>query len=155
MTTRRLGVIGQSYGGYTVNALITQTNRFKAAVSSASISDLPSLYLSKYVAADPEDQEGINRIGGTLWKYPERYVKNSPIFHLNRVQTPLLLVHGTKDEVVPVEQAEEMYQGLAKLGKEVELAEYPGAGHNVAHGTPEQQMDFEQRIFKWFERHLK
>lgn len=153
----RLGVAGHSYGGYTTLALIAQTNRFKAAVWSAGISDLVSYYGSKMsesgtseAVAWAEDSQG--SMGGSPWEYRERYIENSPIFYLDRIQTPLLLLHGDLDPV-PASQADEVFIGLRRLGKEVEYAKYAGEGHGFI--LYANQVDYWKRLIAWLDNHLK
>jgi dipeptidyl aminopeptidase/acylaminoacyl peptidase len=150
----KMGVIGQSYGGYTVNALICQTNRFKAAVSVDGISDLLHVYLGKSVYGTAW-AEGQGRMGGTLWQYPDRYIANSPLYHYDRVDTPLLLVHGERDLVVPSEESERMYRALVRLDKTVELAMYPDSDHSYFYWREPQLRDFLNRVIGWFDRYLK
>jgi acylaminoacyl-peptidase len=141
--------MGHSIGGYTVNVLITGTGRFRAAVSSAGISDWATFFLDRHRVMN-WGEEGMT----PPWRDPERYVKDSPLYHLDRVTTPLLLLHGTADTAVPVGQSEAMYQGLAFLGKEVVLVEYPGAGHVLTEPTA-LKGDRDRRINAWFDEHLK
>ena len=152
----RLGVIGHSYGGYTVNVLITQTTRFKAAVASASISNLISGYLM-----EPDTglstgwyETGGGGMGGTLWEFPQRYIDGSPIFHLDKVETPLLLIHGDQD-FVPFDQAKEMFMGLARLEKEVVLLKYKEADHWHGFWSNEKLADYWERVLNWFDEYLK
>lgn len=118
---KRLGVMGHSYGGYCVNALITQTPRFAAAVSSAPIGNLISFYGHLTEEGDSQwmhwVEKGPGKIGGSLWEFRDRYIENSPIFFLDKVETPLLLVVGALDGVPAVPQAGEMFSGLRRLGK--------------------------------------
>jgi dipeptidyl aminopeptidase/acylaminoacyl peptidase len=154
---QRLGVMGHSYGGYGVLSLTVQTKRFKAAVSSAGFGDLIAFYgeMSKdgvaYGAGVIEQRQG--QLGGTPWQYRERYIENSPVSYLDRVETPLLILHGSDDTVVAPFLSDEVFVGLRRLGKEVEYANYEAEGHVVLGHT--NFMDYCQRIIDWFDNHLK
>lgn len=158
----RIGVIGQSYGGYSVNVLITQTKRFKAAVSMASISDLINQYgafggRERYTKNEPGlsadwAEGGQGRMGVPLWEDRLQYIENSPIFYLDKVETPLLLIHGDLD-FISMSQPEEMYSGLKRLNKTVEFARYWGEGHVFS--KPANIRDSWHRIVAWFEKYLK
>jgi dipeptidyl aminopeptidase/acylaminoacyl peptidase len=154
----RVGVMGDSFGGYSTLALITRTTRFRAAVASSGIADLVSCY-------GHMDQDGTAfgvsfcetgqpSLGGPPWSFPERYVENSPVFHLDRVSTPLLLVHGALDTTVPPSQSEEIFVGLRRLGREVTYVRYEGEGHVPKEWSAANAADYVNRILEWFERHL-
>ena len=149
----RLGVIGHSFGGYTVNVLITQTTRFKAAVAAASIGNLISGYLSSGLSVGWHET-GQAGMGGSLWEFPQRYIDGSPVFHLDKVETPLLLIHGDQD-FIPFEQAQEMFMGLANLQKEVVLLKYKEADHWHGFWSNEKLADYWERVLKWFDEYLK
>jgi dipeptidyl aminopeptidase/acylaminoacyl peptidase len=87
--------------------------------------------------------------------YPNKYIENSPLFYLDRVQTPLLLVHGAEDSVVPSFLADEIFVGLRRAGKEVEYAKYEGEGHWEGAWGHINQVDYLNRIIDWFDKHLK
>ncbi len=158
----RLGAIGQSYGGYTVNALITQTGIFQAAAALAGISDLISNYgvfdaryrytggASSFFSSWSEGGQG--RMGTPPWNDRMRWVENSPVFYLDRITTPLLLIHGDLD-FVAIQQAEEMFSGLKRLGKEAEFVRYFGEGHVLS--KPVNIRDSWHRVAAWFDRYLK
>jgi dipeptidyl aminopeptidase/acylaminoacyl peptidase len=148
----RIGIFGNSFGGYIVNATVTQTSRFKAAVAFAGIADLTAYYLSDE-GFFGWTESGMGRMQGTLWQYPQRYVANSPIFHLDTVQTPLLLFYGDKDLTAP-EQARAMYLGLVRLGKEAMLVGYRDGAHNWDRLSREQRDDFWERTLRWFDDHF-
>jgi dipeptidyl aminopeptidase/acylaminoacyl peptidase len=152
----RLGVIGQSYGGYTTISVVVQTNRFRAAVMCAGLGDL----FSYYGALDETGGDGTSwseagqgLMGGTPWEQRQRYFENSPIFLLDRVTTPLLIIHGNKDRAVPIEQANEVFVGLRRLGREVEFRQYVGEEH-VPEGR-ENLIDFWNAVLHWFDKYVK
>ena len=153
----RIGVLGQSYGGYSVMSLLVLTSRFKAAVAVDGFADLLGAYGqlnadgTAYAASREQGQE---QMGGTPWQYRDRYVENSPIFYLDRVETPLLLVHGTDDEWVHPSLSDEVFVGLRRLGREVTYAKYPGEGHTPDIWTAKDQLDVSNRILDWFARYL-
>ncbi len=126
----RLGVMGHSYGGYSTLALIVQTNRFKAAVMADGYGDLIGSYGqmakdgSAYGIGIQEHAQGL--MGGSPWQYRDRYLQNSPIFYLDRLETPLLIVHGGSDTTVAPFLGDQIFVGLRRLGKEVEYAKYEG-----------------------------
>ncbi len=157
-----IGVIGQSYGGYTVNVLITQTKRFKAAVALAGLSDLISNYgifdaRSRYSFGGASffsswSEGGQGRMGVPIWEDRLQWIENSPIFYLNKVTTPLLMLHGDLD-FVSLAQAEEVFSGLKRLEKQAELVRYFGEGHVLS--KPANIRDSWQRIVAWFDKYLK
>ena len=99
-------------------------------------------------------QEGQAKMGGSLWEFPERYIENSPIFFLDKVETPLLLVVGALD-VLAVPQAGEMFSGLRRLGKTAVLARYEGEGHaQVSTWRYPNVFDYWQRVLAWFDEHF-
>jgi dipeptidyl aminopeptidase/acylaminoacyl peptidase len=156
----RLFLMGQSFGGYATYGLITQTNRFKAAVALAGISNLISLYglfdaRLRYGKYPHEDlfaaallESAQLRMGNPPWKDLGRYIRNSPLFTVERVQTPLMIVQGDMD-YVPIQQGEEFFMSLYRLGKRAEFVRYWGEGHVLQ--SPANIKDMWQRIFSWFE----
>lgn len=150
---QRLGIMGHSFGGSGVNWLITQTTRFGAAVSAAGTCNLISSYgtLTEkgYNFYNPDDS-----MGGSLWEQKNRYIENSPIFDLDRVETPLLLIVGSKHKH-DVLQAEEMFSGLRRLNKKVVLANYLGQEHSPSGWSYTSRQDYWKRILAWFDEHLK
>jgi dipeptidyl aminopeptidase/acylaminoacyl peptidase len=153
----RLGVFGHSYGGYATLATIVQTNRFKAAVASAGPGDL----LSGYGELSPNgatfgvgwSETGQGLLGVPPWENLPRYAENSPITYLNRVTTPLLIVHGADDQTVPAWQTDAVFVGLRRLGKEVAYRKYAGEDH-VLQGY-ENIADQWLSTIAWFDRYLK
>jgi dipeptidyl aminopeptidase/acylaminoacyl peptidase len=152
----RVGVIGGSYGGYSALALLVQSHRFAAAVAVASPANLFSYYAQLPREGEPNVswlETGQGRMGGDPWELRSRYVENSPFFYLDRIKTPVLLVHGTADVAVPVMESDAVYVALWRLGKEVEYARYVGEGHGG--WSRINSLDYVQRTLAWFERYLK
>ena len=152
----RIGVTGQSNGGYGVLSLIVQTDRFKAAVDRMGTGNLISQYTqmsesgnSIYMATMPQ------RTGGSLWEKRDKFIENSPIFFFDRVHTPLLIIQGTEDRQVMAARSDEVFVSLRFLGKEVEYARYAGESHGVAEWTAANQVDYLNRVIAWFDLWLK
>lgn len=145
----RLVVTGQSYGGYMTNWIITQTNRFRAAVADGGISNLVSFAgTSLYHSLMESEFEGnIYDNFDLLWKCsPLNYVKN--------VKTPTLLLHGERDNEVPVSQAEELYVALRKLGVDSTLVQYIGEGHGWRPDLkPQNRYDVLTRTVDWLKKY--
>jgi dipeptidyl aminopeptidase/acylaminoacyl peptidase len=152
----RLGIVGFSYGGYSTLAVITQTSRFKAAVDYAGDGDL----ISTYLGFDPirGRSDGITfvegaAIGGPLWNHPLGYIENSPIMHLDRVHTPVLIVHGDGDQNVPVMMGDQVFVGLRRLGREVEYRRYIVENHALL--GRENRLDYWRAALRWFDTYVK
>lgn len=156
----RLFLMGQSYGGYSTYGLITQTRRFAAAAALAGFTDLASLYGTFDVRARYTDQahsdmtqarlleSGQLRMGSPPWRDIARYWRNSPISYVDRVETPLLIIHGDLD-FVPIEQAEAFFTGLYRQQKPAQFVRYWGEGHLF--NSPANICDMWFRIFAWFD----
>ena len=151
----RLGVLGHSYGGYSTLALIVQTNRFKAAVETDGMADLMAMYGEMSKAGEAYGtlaEHGQSLMGGTPWSHRDRYIENSPIFYLDAVQTPLLMVQGADDATVAAFLGDEIFVGLRRLGMTVAYAKYEGEGHVI--GTYANKLDVANRVIAWFEKYL-
>jgi len=140
----RLGVMGASYGGFMTNWIVTQTDRFKAASTAASISDIADLYYLSDAGEVTEEYFGLP------WEESALYEKYSPMTYVEAVKTPLLIQHGENDRRVPVQQAEKFYRALRKLGKTVEMDIYPRGGH--VNYEPRLEKAIMERNLEWFER---
>jgi dipeptidyl aminopeptidase/acylaminoacyl peptidase len=138
----RLGVLGASYGGFMTNWIVTQTTRFKAASSSASISDLTDLY---YLS---DSALVMDEYFGKPWENAMIYAQHSPITHVQRVETPLLIQHGENDPRVPLVSGRRFYEALKALGKTVEFDIFPRGGH--VQYQPVAQRASMQRNLDWF-----
>jgi len=153
----RLGVHGTSYGGYATALLITQTDRFKAAINVSGKVDMVSFYTDSPrlgVRNTHAPEKSQDRIGGTLWEFPERYLEHSAILRADRIKTPLLNITGDQDPNVPASQSREMYYAMRRLGKDVEWVRYVNGGHRPPNSAAE-SIDFEQRILAWYDKYLK
>lgn len=160
----RLGVMGHSLGGYSTYALVTYTQRFKVAVALAGPANLISLYGSfwpshRYDSYAHEDlffaalsESGGIRMGDTPWGDLWRYLRNSPLYYVERVRTPLMIIHGDID-FVPMQQGEEFFTALYRLGKKAKFVRYWGEGHVIS--SPANVQDMWQRIYGWLDEHLK
>jgi dipeptidyl aminopeptidase/acylaminoacyl peptidase len=144
----RLGVMGGSYGGFMTFWTITQTDRFKAAIGHAGISDWYSFF-------GQSDIPGLMEygFGGTPWTARESYERWSPIRYVDRVKTPIMITHGEQDRRVPIQQAEELYRSLKKRGVETVFVRYPREGHGIT--EPNHVIDLVHRQIEWFDKHLK
>jgi dipeptidyl aminopeptidase/acylaminoacyl peptidase len=155
----RVGVTGHSYGGYSTISLIAQSPRFRAAVMRAGMADLIGIYGqlepdgTNYGLAWAESGQG--RMGGSPWEVRDRYLENSPFFHLDRVKTPLLIIHGGSDDAVPSYLADQIFTGLRRLGKTVTYARYGGEAHWEGTWSQANQLDALTRSIAWFDRYLK
>jgi len=144
----RMGVTGGSYGGFMTNWIITQTPRFKAAVSAASVSNLVSFYSTSLY------QDLIHaEFGGFPWDNYDLLWQWSPLRYVKQAQTPTLFIHGEQDNDVHITQAEEMYMALRRRGVETVLVRYPREGHGLR--EPKHRVDALERTLAWFDRFLK
>ena len=155
----RLGIMGYGSGGYFTVGLITQTNRFKAAVSGGGFYNLTRIYgdLTKHGRSRGINWvEGKNQmdIGGSLWEKRQRYIDSSPLFHLDKVETPVLIYCGEGYDGFDYTQSGELFSGLRRLKKKATFAWYRGEGHLVRYWRPEHRADCWERIMDWFEKHL-
>jgi dipeptidyl aminopeptidase/acylaminoacyl peptidase len=154
----QVGVYGQSYGGYAVNLLVTQTDRFAAAANVSGkvniisfLGDSPRITTRNYSAAE----EGQDRIGATLWEQPHKYINTSAVMFADRIETPLLLLSGEGDWNVPATNQREMYYALRRLDKEVVWVNYVKGGHGAGRAsTVEDFHDHWRRMFEWFAEHF-
>lgn len=153
----RVGVQGQSWGGYQIAYLVTQTDLFKAASAGAPVSNMTSAYggirwgsgLSRMFQYEHTQ----SRIGGTLWEKPLNYIENSPLFYAPRVNTPLLIRHDDADEAVPWYQGIEYFVALRRLGKPVWMINYNDDSHNLVRRA--NRVDWTVRMMQFFDYYLK
>ncbi|MBD3288459.1 prolyl oligopeptidase family serine peptidase [candidate division KSB1 bacterium] len=147
--TTKMGITGGSYGGFMTNWIISKTNRFAAAVTQRSLSNLVSFYGTTDIQSFSEYEFGLP------WENWERYYKHSPITYAHNIQTPVLIIHAENDFRVPISQAEELFAILKRNDVEVEFVRYPDEGHDLSRsGQPIHRVDRYNRILDWFNKHL-
>ena len=146
----RLGVGGGSYGGYMTNWIIGQTNRFSAAVSMRSISNLVSEYSQHDIVV-----WGVLQLGPPPWPDLDELWRRSPIRYVQNIRTPLLLTAGEMDLRCAMSQSEEMFGAMRLLGKTVEMVRFPEESHDLSrNGRPDRRVERLRRIAGWYERFL-
>ena len=143
----RLGVGGWSYGGYLTNYAITKTARFKAAVAGASGTLMQANYGTDDLQYWWETELGLP------WKASELWNRLSPLYDIEKVSTPTLVMCGSADMRVPLVNSELLYQALRRRGVATELVIYPDEYHEIA--TPSFRKDVLQRYLDWYDRYLK
>ncbi len=148
---KRLGITGQSWGGYQTAYLVTVTNMFAAAVPNATVVNMTSAYggirWQTGIARSFQYEHTQSRIGGSLWQYPERFVENSPLFRLDRVTTPVLFMANDNDGSVPWYQGIEFYVAMRRLQKEAYMLVYNGDEHNPTKRANQKDIDRKMQDF--------
>lgn len=156
---KKIGLQGQSWGGYQTAYLITQTDLYAAAMAGAPVSNMTSAYggirwqtgLSRMFQYEHTQ----SRIGGTLWEKPLQYIENSPLFYAPKIKTPLLMMHNDNDGAVPWYQGIEFFVALRRLDKPVWLLTYNGEPHNLKSTSWANRIDLSARMFQFFNHYLK
>ncbi|MBC7745408.1 MAG: S9 family peptidase [Flavobacterium sp.] len=153
----KIGLQGQSWGGYQVAHLITRTNMYAAAWAGAPVVNMTSAYggirWETGVNRQFQYEKTQSRIGATLWEKPELYIENSPLFNLTKVNTPVVIMANDADGAVPWYQGIEMFTGLRRLGKPVWLLNYNNEAHNLA--LRQNKKDVQRREQQFFDHYLK
>jgi dienelactone hydrolase len=152
---KKMGIQGHSFGGYQVNYIVSRTNRFAAAQSSAGAADFISYYNGNYRESSAQFyfEKGQGRIGNTLWKKPELFQQNSPVFNADKVTTPVLIMHNKEDGEVPFQQGLEWFTALKRSGKKVWLLQYDKEYHGIV--QYKNQLDLTIRMKQFFDHYLK
>lgn len=152
-----MAIQGQSWGGYQVAYLITQTNMFKAAGAGAPVVNMTSAYggirWGTGMSRMFQYEQTQSRIGGTLWEKPMYFLENSPLFMMDRVETPVLIMHNDADGSVPWYQGIEMFMALKRLDKPAWLLQYNGEDHNLV--QRKNAKDLSVRLSQFFDHYLK
>jgi len=151
----RFGLWGHSFGAYATSNLITRTNIFAAAVSGATPPELFRNWASGRDRDSRNIETGQARMGGSPFEFPERYLSQSGFFHLDKVTTPVLIMHGEKDLTILFGEGEMMFYALRQLGKTAELVAYANGDHSLSRHSRADALDVNRRILEWFDRYLK
>ncbi len=150
---RRIGVAGGSYGGYMTSWIVTHTDRFRAAVSMRALNNFYSFYgtsdIGHFFATDWY-------VGGEPWNNADEYLAHSPIAHVANCKTPTLILHSEKDYRCPIEQGEQFYIALKKLGVPTKFVRFPDETHELSRsGKPKHRKERLEHIVEWFGKYLK
>ena len=153
----KIGLQGQSWGGYQTAYVVTQTNRFAAAMAGAPVSNMTSAYggirWGSGYSRMFQYENTQSRIGKTLWEAPELYMYNSPVFYANQVNTPLLMMHNDNDGAVPWYQGIEYFVALRRLNKPVWMLTYNNEEHNLRKWPNKEDLTI--RMMQFFDYCLK
>ncbi len=151
---KNIGIQGQSWGGIQVAQIIAMTDMFKAAWAGAPVSNMTSAYggirWESGMNRQFQYEKTQSRIGATLWEKPELYIESSPLFHLPKVKTPLVIMANDNDGAVPWYQGIELFTGLRRLGKPTWMLNYNGEAHNLVQRKNRKDIQVrEQQFFDW------
>ncbi len=150
----KIGITGHSYGGYSVLSTIVQSPRFKAAVASSPLASIVSTWFDMSPGGYGFSYtQGQGMMTGTYWSKEVEYWQNSPLYFLDRVDTPLLLLHGRNDTTVSYRESDQIFQGMKSLGKKVEYRRYRDEGHIIL--NQDNIRDSINATIRWFDNHLK
>ncbi len=153
----KIGIQGQSWGGYQVAHLVTRTNLFSAAMAGAPVSNMTSAYGGMRWGSGLnrafQYEQTQSRIGGTLWEKPVQYMENSPLFYAPNITTPLLIMHNDDDGAVPWEQGIELFNAMRRLDKVCYMLVYNDDKHNLRHWG--NRIDLSIRMKQFFDHYLK
>jgi len=148
----RMGVTGGSYGGYMTNWIIGHTDRFRAAVTQRSVSNLISMYGS----SDFNWSFQIELGNEPPWENLENYWRQSPLKYIGNAKTPTLVIHSEQDLRCDMEQGEQIFVALKKLGVDTEMVRFPDEPHGLSRGgRTDRRIERLSHILRWFDRYLR
>lgn len=148
----RLGITGASYGGFMTNWVVGHTDRFRAAVTENSLSNLLSFYGTSDIGSWFSEAE----LGAVPFDRVEVYLERSPISYVKNIKTPLLIIHAEADHRCPIEQGEQLFVALKRLGKEALFVRFPAESHGMrSAGKPRHRTERLQHILNWFNKYLR
>ena len=153
----RVGIHGHSWGGYQSAFLVTQTDAFAAVATGAPLTNMISMYASIYWNSGSADgaifESSQGRFYGGPWDHIEAYARNSPVYHAENIQTPVLLLHNDEDGAVDWNQGIEYFNTLRRLGKPIVMLQYVGENHGLR--EPANRKDYTVRMKEYFDHFLK
>lgn len=153
----KVGLQGQSWGGYQIAYLITKTNLYAAAWAGAPVVNMTSAYSGirwgPGISRQFQYEKSQTRLGASLWERPDLYIKNSPLFSLPNIKTPLVIMSNDADDAVPWYQGIEMYSDMKRLNKKVWLLVYNNEAHNLVERR--NRKDIQIREQQFFDSYLK
>ncbi len=146
----RLAIAGGSYGGFMTNWALGHTRRFKCAITMRSVSNMASMYGTSDMGPFLHEE-----FSAHPWESADRYWRNSPLAFVERIRTPLLILHSDEDLRCPISQAEELFVALRLLKRDVEMVQFLGESHGLSRsGRPHNRLERLRQILDWFERKL-
>jgi dipeptidyl aminopeptidase/acylaminoacyl peptidase len=148
---------GHSWSGYQTAFIVTQTDIFKTAIAGAPVGNMTSAYsgirLGSGLARQFQYERTQSRIGGSMWESLDEYIENSPVFFADRIETPMLILHGDVDDAVPWEQSIELFLAMRRLGKESVFLQYRDEPHHPQRYA--NKLDWATRMKEWVDHYLK
>lgn len=149
---KRMGVTGGSYGGYMTNWIIGHTTRFKAAVTQRSVSNLISMWGSSDFNWAFQSEFGDE----VPWENLRNYWRQSPMKYMGKVKTPTLVIHSEQDLRCAIEQGEQVFVALKKIGVDTEMVRFPDEPHGLSRGgRTDRRVERLKHIVRWFDKYLK
>ena len=153
----RIALHGHSWSGYQTAFIVTQTDLFATAIAGAPVANMTSAYsgirLGSGLARQFQYERTQSRIGASMWESLDEYIENSPVFFADRIETPMLILHGDVDDAVPWEQSIELFLAMRRLGKETVFLQYRDEPHHPQ--TYANKLDWATRMKEWVDHYLK